>query len=115
MGWEYGIQLIEQDKGSKEQQAEQLLELLKSSLTMLDLGEMVIEQFENGFLIVDHSNKEWPHVAQIQVDRADIAIESIVEGDVYIYCLFHRYDEPIRRIINMIKEIIFTEDQWIEL
>lgn len=54
-------------------------------------------------------------MAQIQVEQAELAIESIAEGEVYIYCLFHRHDAPVRRMIDTIQTIISTEDQWIEL
>ncbi|MFD1991092.1 hypothetical protein ACFSGI_14040 [Paenibacillus nicotianae] len=115
MGWEYGIQCIADDSRSKEQQAKQLMEQLRQAFTTLDLGDMVIEQVEDGLVITDPSHTEWPHMAQIQVEQADLAIESIAEGEVYIYCLFHRHDAPVRRIIDTIQQIISTEDQWIEL
>ena len=115
MGWEYGIQCLESDEISKEQQASELLEQLKNTLGSLDLGNMVIEQVDNGLVIKDDANKEWPHVAQIQIDHAEIDIESVAKGEVYIYCLFHRHDAPIRRMIDTIKEVISTEEQWIEL
>lgn len=115
MGWEYGIQCIADDNRSKEQQAKQLMEQLRQAFTTLDLGDMVIEQVEDGLVITDPSHTEWPHVAQIQVEQAELDIESIAEGEVYIYCLFHRHDAPVRRMIDKIQQIISTEDQWIEL
>lgn len=115
MGWEYGIQCIEHDSISKEQQAKQLMEQLRQDLVTLDLGDMVIEQVDDGLVITDPYHTEWPHVAQIQVEQAELAIESIAEGEVYIYCLFHRHDAPVRRMIDTIQTIISTEDQWIEL
>ncbi|MDN4616733.1 hypothetical protein QCD85_01395 [Paenibacillus sp. PsM32] len=115
MGWEYGIQCIEEEGISKEQQARQLIEQLSQALVTLDLGDMVIEQVDDGLVITDPSYTDWPDVAQIQVEQADLAIESIAEGEVYIHCLFHRHDVPVRRMIDTIQTIISTEDQWIEL
>ncbi|MFE6076858.1 hypothetical protein ACFVQB_20560 [Paenibacillus sp. NPDC057886] len=79
MGWEYGI------RTTNPVILPRIVKRLADSLTFSDLYKL--EHYEDGFALIQKGSS-WPEALQVSIEVAS-GMDEIVEGELYIYCLFH--------------------------
>ncbi|WP_405170345.1 hypothetical protein MHI12_22135 [Paenibacillus sp. FSL H8-0280] len=108
MGWEYGIRTTEPAI---------LPEVVKRLASSLKFTEVYsLEQQANGF-VLKREDPSWPRALEVWIEEAS-GLEEIVDGDSYIYCLFHIWGEEVRSWMDQMERETSQADGgliWFEL
>ncbi|MEK4112966.1 hypothetical protein MHH92_22135 [Paenibacillus sp. FSL M7-1414] len=94
MGWEYGIRTTESAI------LPEVVKRLASALTFTDM--YILERFSNGF-VLKREDPSWPRALEVWMEEAS-GLEEIVDGDSYIYCLFHIWGEEARSWMHQMEQ-----------
>ncbi|WP_433581798.1 hypothetical protein [Paenibacillus amylolyticus] len=108
MGWEYGIRPTEPVI---------LLEVVKRLAGALTFTDMYsLEQQANGF-VLKREDPSWPIALEVWIEEVS-GLEEIVDGESYIYCLFHIWGEEGRSWMHQMERETRQVDDgliWFEL
>ncbi|RAW15159.1 hypothetical protein DC345_14080 [Paenibacillus taichungensis] len=108
MGWEYGI------RTTNPVILPRIVKRLADSLTFSDLYKL--EHYEDGFALIQEGSS-WPEALQVSIEVAS-EMNKIVEGELYIYCLFHVGGEFAANWLKQMEEATNQDDnelEWFEL
>ncbi|MDT9720114.1 hypothetical protein QVE09_14450 [Paenibacillus sp. ClWae2A] len=108
MGWEYGIRITESAS------LPEVVKRLASSLTFTDMYSL--EHHANGF-VLKCKDSSWPRALEVWIEEAS-GLEEIVDGELYIYCLFHIWGEEARSWMHQMERETRRVDGgliWFEL
>lgn len=108
MGWEYGIRTTE---------SAILPEVVKRLASSLKFTEVYsLEHQANGF-VLKREDPSWPRALEVWIEKVS-GLEEIVDGDSYIYCLFHIWGEEARSWMHQMEQETRQVDGgliWFEL
>ncbi|OMF12175.1 hypothetical protein BK131_19450 [Paenibacillus amylolyticus] len=108
MGWECGIRATEPVI---------LPEVVKRLASSLKLTEVYsLEHQANGF-VLKREDPSWPIALEVCIEEAS-GLEEIVDGESYIYCLFHIWGEEGRSWMHQMERETRQVDGgliWFEL
>ncbi|NMI05730.1 hypothetical protein HF638_17260 [Paenibacillus sp. SZ31] len=108
MGWEYGIRTT---------QPAILPEVVKRLASSLKFTEVYsLEHQPNGF-VLKREDPSWPRALEVWIEEAS-GLEEIVDGESYIYCLFHIWGEEARSWMQQMERETRQFDSdliWFEL
>ncbi|WP_145323592.1 hypothetical protein [Paenibacillus xylanexedens] len=108
MGWEYGIRTMEPAI------LPEVVKRLAGALTFTDMYSL--EHHANGF-VLKREDPSWPRALEVWVEEAS-GLEETVDGELYIYCLFHIGGEEARSWMQQMERETRQVDgglTWFEL
>lgn len=108
MGWEYGI------RTSNPVILPRIVKRLADALTFSDLYKL--EHYEDGFALLQEGST-WPEALQVSIEVAS-GMDEIVEGELYIYCLFHTWGDIAANWLRQMEAAVNQDDtelEWFEL
>lgn len=108
MGWEYGIRTTEPTI---------LPEVVKRLAGSLTLPEMYrLEHHANGFVLM-REDASWPRALEVWLEVSS-GSEEVMDGESYIYCLFHIWGEEGRNWRQQMEQETVQDEgilTWFEL
>ncbi|MDN8588461.1 hypothetical protein Q0V21_06745 [Paenibacillus sp. 11B] len=108
VGWEYGI------RTTKPAILPEVVKRLGDALTFSEMYRL--EHYEDGFVLLQEGSS-WPEALQVSIEVAS-GMDEIVEGELYIYCLFHVGGEFAADWLREMKTAANRDDcalEWFEL
>lgn len=108
VGWEYGI------RTTKPAILPEVVKRLGDALTFSEMYRL--EHYEDGFVLLQEGSS-WPEALQVSIEVTS-GMDEIVEGELYIYCLFHVGGEFAADWLREMKTAANRDDgalEWFEL